>query len=134
MSLGKYLARIMKSGRADVSAWLLIAFAFQLLLPIGVFALETADSDYQAALRNSICQVSLSTEPSDPETTPQQTDDFVCDWCVVSYDKSLRVELSFETSPPIFNVSLQSPNFDDQHHLFSSLKKYISPPRAPPIP
>ena len=133
MALGKYLARIMRSGHADISAWLLIAFASQLILPITVLALETADSDYQAALRNSICQVSLSTEPADPGTIPHQTDDFVCNWCLLSYDKILRAELSFDTSPSFSNVLLQSPSFDDKHHLFSSLKKYISPPRAPPV-
>ncbi len=71
-----------KTGKADISALLLIAFLFQLFTPIFLFAAEHSEQgEYEAALRNSICQVMLA-EQQDASLPTEQTDGFVCDWCL----------------------------------------------------
>jgi hypothetical protein len=134
MYLGKRLARLIRAGRADISAWLLIAFIFQLIVPICVFAVEAKESDFQSALRHSICRIAVISQISDQPQERHQTDNFVCDWCVASCDRALLVDLSLDDLVPLPQRALHVRGEKSRNLLsYSSLHKYITPPRAPPF-
>lgn len=78
-----FLKRFQKKVRTDISALLLIAFVFQLITPILVFADEQGSlGEYEAALRDSICQVMLDQQQQENAPQDRQTEGFVCDWCL----------------------------------------------------
>lgn len=129
------LRRFQKVGQADISAVLLIAFLFQLFTPIFVFATETTEQDaYQAALRNSICQVMLAELDAQDLPSDEQTDGFVCDWC-------LRGKiLAFAQPVPVLSWSIdhrhlvtQVTYHDIQTTLQTQIRGNIALSRAPPL-
>jgi len=78
-----FLKRFQRKARTDISALLLIAFVFQLITPILVFADEQGRlGDYEAALRDSICQVMLDQQQSENAPQDRRTEGFICDWCL----------------------------------------------------
>ncbi|WP_417819203.1 hypothetical protein [Terasakiella sp.] len=128
------LKRFQKAGRADISALLLIAFLFQLFTPIYLFAAEHSEQgEYEAALRNSICQVMLA-EQQDDSLPTEQTDGFVCDWClrgtflpvVQLKDPALSVIL---TNPRITKITYK----DTPLVLDAQVWGNIASSRAPPF-
>ncbi|NVK19244.1 MAG: hypothetical protein HWE30_11155 [Methylocystaceae bacterium] len=129
------LKQLMKAGRADISAVLLIAFLFQLLMPIVVLAGErSADSDFETALRASICRVFVDADTSQSPDQPAQTDGFVCESCVLCasaaiLDNDLLPEVV--TANPLAGLP-QSIEGVDQRQVAFSLKARPSAPRAPP--
>lgn len=129
------LKQFMKAGRADISAMLLIAFLFQLLTPIVVLAGEkNLDSDFEDALRASICRVLVDTDASQSPDQPGHTDGFVCDWCVLcataaTLDYDLLPEVVFAN--PLAGLP-QSIEGVDQRQVALDHKARPSAPRAPP--
>lgn len=82
--MGTAFNKVMRAIRVDVSALLLIAFIYQLLVPVAVLAgEETFNVGFQADLRASICRVDFSQDNNIPDG-PRYTDGFVCDLCLIT--------------------------------------------------
>ncbi|NVJ92911.1 MAG: hypothetical protein HWE34_14710 [Methylocystaceae bacterium] len=82
--MGTAFNKVIRAIRADISALLLIAFIYQLLMPVAVLAgEETLNADFQADLRASICRVKFSQDNNIPDA-PRHTDGFVCDLCLIT--------------------------------------------------
>jgi len=132
--MGHKLKQFMKAGRADISAVLLIAFLFQLLTPIVVLASERSlNSEFEDALRASICRVLVDTSETD-SNQPSHTDGFVCDWCVLCH---VDVKTDYDLLPevvkrhPLAGLP-QSIEGMDRGYFISSIAARPSAPRAPP--
>lgn len=126
--------RLMRAGRVDISAVILISFVFQLLIPVVVLAADDlVDDQFKTDLRSSICQVHYD-DSAQPSSAPSHTDDFVCDWCVIctqnlsfSYERPPAVYIGhvpIKTSRPYEHISVAS--------LAPTLRDNLSAPRAPP--
>ncbi len=118
-----------RSVRADVSALLLIAFVFQLLWPIAALSADAFSEEYEAKIRNSICQVVL--EETD-KGTPSEVTDLLCDWCVLC-DSPMATGLNgLSISAHEF---LSAPSEISSAYGFRPTEFYfsfLSAPRAPP--
>ncbi|MDV7339958.1 DUF2946 family protein [Terasakiella sp. A23] len=129
------LKQLMKAGRADISAMLLIAFLFQILTPIVVLAGEKSlDGSFENALRTSICRVDVAAADEQSPAQPAHTDGFVCDWCVlcsadIKTDSALLPEVV--TSHPLSGLP-QSIEGVDNGQFALDIQARPSAPRAPP--
>jgi hypothetical protein len=128
------IRQIMKAGRADISALLLIAFVFQLVMPVVALAAESSiDKEFQTALRHSICRVNISNDSPEKQS---HTDGFVCDWCTLCVSAVLN-----DVERRLPDVYIRSPKFlgsilyegVDVALLGPTLHAYTSAPRAPPF-
>lgn len=128
------LNRMMRVIRADISALMLIAFLFQLLTPIVVLASgPSADSEFQNALRSSICRVIVDDSEQSPDT-PSHTDGFVCSWCVLcsvdaQVDNDLLPEVVFRNPLAGLPQSIEGAN---GFEIAFSIQANPFAPRAPP--
>jgi len=125
--------RFVKRGYLDVSAFLAIAFVFQLIWPIIAFAAQDLPDEYEIALRNNICQVMLEAESQNSSPQESTLGDIFCDWCVASCSpQSHGVTVSNEISLS-FDAPLTVSFKVEERHIVYELQRYVTAPRAPPF-
>lgn len=126
------LNNLMNALRADISALLLIAFVFQFVTPVVVLASENpAMSDFESAMRASICRVNLDNDPD----TPSHTDNFVCDFCVLCHQDATKDFDLFLPEVVHFDFHIGSPQRSEANasgHIAISHHARAQSARAPP--
>lgn len=120
-----------KNLRGDISALLLIAFVFQLIWPIAALASESLSDQYEAALRNNICQVML--DESEQDTAEDDLTGVLCDWCVLMGVPQFALQSSegaVVSHGPMLQLSGKPLGDAISNKGFNP---HLSAPRAPPV-
>lgn len=135
MNLRLNIRKLFEVARGDISAVLIIAFAFQMVTPIVVLADTTSfDRAFETSLRYSICRVEIR-QDDDSSAPIAHTDGFVCDWCVLcSVGSSFVLERLPDVHVETSSLAESSPAFGSIEALSLTLasRDKSSSPRGPP--